>query len=471
MKTTFISKENNIAKFSMEFTAEEFENAQIKAWQSTKDQFPVDGFRKGKAPRKVIEAKYGAGVFFGDAVDALFSEHYEKALNELKLEVIDRPGADFTELKKGEGFTATITVAVFPEVEIKKYKGIEIEKVENKVTAADVDKELENLRKRNARMVDVDRAAENGDTVILDYKGFVGDHQFQGGTAENQSLTLGSGTFIPGFEDQLVGVKPGESKDVKVTFPTEYHAEDLAGKEAIFKCTVHQVKYEELPELDDEFVKDISEFDTLKEFKADKKKELEKAAEQRAENEMKNKALEAVCEANEFDVPAVMIEDEITAIANDFNQQLSYQGMNLEMYLGFIQKDFAAFREEMRPQAERNVKSRIALNAIAKAEKIEVSQEDIDKEIEFLAMQYQMEPAKVKEILGPDNMASIEKDVRMRNAMDVIFKNVKFKAGSAKKETAKKETAEKKPAAKKETAKKEPAKKAPAKKTTKKADK
>ncbi len=439
MKTTFISKEKNTVKFTMEFTAEEFEAAQIKAYQATKDQFPVDGFRKGKAPRKLIEAKYGEGVFFGDAVDSMFSENYEAALLELKLDVIDRPNVDFTELKKGQGFTVTVAVEVFPTVEVKNYKGVKIEKVENVVTDADVEKELENLRKRNARMVDVDRAVENGDTVILDYKGFVGDNQFQGGTAEGQSLKIGSGTFIPGFEEQLIGVKPGESKDVVVTFPEEYHADDLAGKEATFKCTVHQVKFEELPELDDEFVKDISEFDTLDEFKADKKKELEKAAEARAVNEMKNKALEAVCEANEFDVPQVMIENEIDAIAQDFNQQLSYQGMNLEMYLGFIQKDYAAFKEEMRPQAERNVKSRLVLFGVAEAENLTATQEDVDKEIELMAMQYQMEAAKVKELLGPENMAAIQKDVRLRNAMDIIYSNAKIgKAAKAKTEKAEK---------------------------------
>lgn len=439
MKTTFISKEKNTVKFTMEFTAEEFEAAQIKAYQATKDQFPVDGFRKGKAPRKLIEAKYGEGVFFGDAVDSMFSENYEAALLELKLDVIDRPNVDFTELKKGQGFTVTVAVEVFPTVEVKNYKGVKIEKVENVVTDADVEKELENLRKRNARMVDVDRAVENGDTVILDYKGFVGDNQFQGGTAEGQSLKIGSGTFIPGFEEQLIGVKPGESKDVVVTFPEEYHADDLAGKEATFKCTVHQVKFEELPELDDEFVKDISEFDTLDEFKADKKKELEKAAEARAVNEMKNKALEAVCEANEFDVPQVMVENEIDAIAQDFNQQLSYQGMNLEMYLGFIQKDYAAFKEEMRPQAERNVKSRLVLFGVAEAENLTATQEDVDKEIELMAMQYQMEAAKVKELLGPENMAAIQKDVRLRNAMDIIYSNAKIgKAAKAKTEKAEK---------------------------------
>lgn len=439
MKTTFISKEKNTVKFTIEFTAEEFEAAQIKAYQATKDQFPVDGFRKGKAPRKLIEAKYGEGVFFGDAVDSMFSENYEAALVELKLDVIDRPNVDFTELKKGQGFTVTVAVEVFPTVEVKNYKGVKIEKVENVVTDADVEKELENLRKRNARMVDVDRAVENGDTVILDYKGFVGDNQFQGGTAEGQSLKIGSGTFIPGFEEQLIGVKPGESKDVVVTFPEEYHADDLAGKEATFKCTVHQVKFEELPELDDEFVKDISEFDTLDEFKADKKKELEKAAEARAVNEMKNKALEAVCEANEFDVPQVMIENEIDAIAQDFNQQLSYQGMNLEMYLGFIQKDYAAFKEEMRPQAERNVKSRLVLFGVAEAENLTATQEDVDKEIELMAMQYQMEAAKVKELLGPENMAAIQKDVRLRNAMDIIYSNAKIgKAAKAKTEKAEK---------------------------------
>ncbi len=238
----------------------------------------IDGFRKGKAPRSIIEKKYGEGVFFEDAINNLFSANYPSALDELELNVIDSPKAEFSQLKKGEGFTVTITVECYPEIEVKDYKGVEIEAVSSEVTDEDVENELKARARRNSRMVTVDRPAKEGDTVLIDYEGWVGDQQFEGGTAERQPLKLGSGTFIPGFEEQLIGVSTGENKDVKVTFPEEYHAEDLAGKEAVFKCKVHEVKEEELPEINDEFVKDVSEFDTLDELREDTRKELEKAA-------------------------------------------------------------------------------------------------------------------------------------------------------------------------------------------------
>ncbi len=427
MKATFISKENNTVKFSMEFTAEEFENAQIKAYQSTKEQFSIDGFRKGKAPRKLIEKHYGEGIFFEDAINNLFNENYGKALDELKLDVIDRPNADFSDIKKGEGFEATITVDVCPIVEVKNYKGIEIEKVDGTVADEQLDAEIEALRKRNARMVSVERAVEDGDTVTLDYSGFVGEEQFEGGTAENQILKIGSGTFIPGFEEQLVGVKAGESKDVKVTFPEEYHAENLAGKEAVFKCTVHEVKFEELPVLDDEFAKDISEFDTLEELKADKKAELEKAAAEKGENDMKKALVEKLVEATEIEVPAVMVEDETSNMLNDFAQQLSYQGISMDMYMKYLGKDANGMKEELKPEAEKRVKTRLVIMGVAEAEKIEVTEEEMNKEFQFMADAYKMEVSKVKEILGADSIAAIEKDVKLKSTVDFLFKNAKIK--------------------------------------------
>ena len=292
MKTSLISKENNIAKFTMEFTAEEFDAAIVKAYQNTKDRYPVDGFRKGKAPRKVIEARYGEGVFFEDAVNNMFSVSYPEAVGELNLAVIDDPKADFTELAAGKGYTVTIEVETYPEVEVKDYKGVEIEKVAHEITDEDINNEIEAVRRRNARMVVVERPAKEGDTVLLDYQGFLGDEQFEGGTAERFPLKLGSGMFIPGFEEQLIGVSTNEERDVNVTFPEDYQAEHLAGQPVVFKCKVHEVKEEELPEVNDEFVKDISEFDTLDEYKADVKANLEKVAAARAENEMKDAAVQ-----------------------------------------------------------------------------------------------------------------------------------------------------------------------------------
>ena len=381
MKATFISRENNDVKFTIEFSAEEFENAQIKAYQQNKDRFQIDGFRKGKAPRSIIEKRYGEGVFFEDAIDELFRENYGKALAELELEVIDSPRAEFGKIAKGEGFTTTITVACYPIVDVKDYKGVEIDKVVQEVKDEDIDKEIEALQKRNARMVLVERPAKEGDTVLLDYSGFVGDDQFEGGTAERQELKLGSGMFIPGFEEQLVGATPGEKKDVTVTFPEDYHAEDLAGKEAVFHCLVHEIKEEQLPELDDEFAKDVSEFDTLEELKNSTRERLEKYAKASEERQMQDAALAKGVEANEVEIPSVMIEDEIDRMIQELDQQLRYQGLSVDQYVEFVGKDAKAFRDELRPDAERQVKTRMLLNGIAEAEKIEVSQEELEKEL------------------------------------------------------------------------------------------
>lgn len=421
MKATFISKEKNDVKFSIEFTAEEFEQAQIKAYQASKHKFTIDGFRKGKAPRSIIEKHYGEGIFFEDAVNEMFADAYPKAIDELELEVIDRPAAKFGDLNKGEGFTVELTVAVYPEVEVKDYTGVEIERVSDEVTPEDLDKEMENLQKRNSRMVVVDRPAQDGDTVLLDYEGWCEDVQFEGGTAERQALKLGSGTFIPGFEEQLVGVAPGGEKDVTVTFPEEYHADNLAGKEAVFKCKVHEVKEEELPELNDDFAKDVSEYDTLEELKKETEENLKKAAAARAENQMKNSVLEKVYNANDIDVPNVMVEDEISNMMNEFDQQLRGQGMSLEQYFQYLGKEPAEFRDELKEDAYRKTKTRMLVSAVADAEKIEATKEDLDKEIELMAIQYRLDADKIREMLGVQNMSFIEKDIRIRKAMDFMF--------------------------------------------------
>ena len=427
MKATFISREKNDVKFTMEFTAEEFENAQIKVYQQAKDQFQIDGFRKGKAPRSIIEKHYGEGVFFEDAIDELFREHYGKALSELELEVIDSPAAEFSKIAKGEGFTATITVACFPVVEVKDYKGVEIDKIEQEVKDEDVDNEIKALQKRNARVILVERPAQEGDTVLLDYSGFVGDEQFEGGTAERQELKLGSGMFIPGFEEQLVGATPGEKRDVVVTFPEEYHAEDLAGKEAVFHCLVHEIKEEQLPELDDEFAKDVSEYDTLEELKKANRERLEAYAKAGSQSQMKDAALGKVVEANEVDVPRTMAEDEMDRMCQELDQQLRYQGMSLQQYLQFTGKDMAAFREELRPDAERQVKTRIILMGIVEAEGIKVSQEEMEEELKVMAAQYQMTADKIKEMIGVENLTFLMKDLQVKKAIDFIFDNAVIK--------------------------------------------
>ena len=427
MKATFISRDKNTVKFTMEFTAEEFEQAQIKVYQEAKNQFEIPGFRKGKAPRSIIEKHYGEGVFFEDAIDALFRQFYGNALADLDLEVIDSPAAEFSKIAKGEGFTVTITVECFPIVEVKDYKGVEVEKVVQEVKDEDVEHELKAVQKRNARMILVERPAKEGDTVLFDYAGFVGDEQFEGGTAERQELVLGSGMFIPGFEEQLIGTTPGEKVDVKVTFPEEYHAEELAGKEAVFHCLVHEIKEEQLPELDDEFAKDVSEYDTLEELKNANRERLEAYAKTSAENQMKDAAILKVVEANDVEIPRAMVEDEIDRMIGELNQQLRYQGITIDKYLEFTGKSMADFREEVRPEAEKAVKTRIILMGIVEAEKIEVSAEEMEKELELMAAQYQMTADKIKEMIGVENLTFLQKDLQVRKAIDFIYDNAKIK--------------------------------------------
>ncbi len=423
MISTFISREKNQVKFTMEFTAEEFEKTVNDVYQSTRGKYAVDGFRKGKAPRKLIEARYGEDVFFEDAINNMFSKGYPEALDTLNLEPVDRPFADFDKIEKNSDFKVTITVTVKPEFEVKDYKGVKVAKIEQNITDEDVEKELEALQKRNSRLVLVDRPAQDGDTVLIDYAGFVGEEQFEGGTAERQPLSLGSGTFIPGFEEQLVGAVAGEDKDVKVTFPEEYHSADLAGKEAIFKCKVHEIKEMEKPELNDEFAKDVSEFDTLEELKKDSREKLEKSAESKVEYEMKNAVLEKVFEANEIEIPDVMVEEQIDDMMREFDQQLRYQGMDLQKYFEYLQKDPNEFREELRADAFKKVKTRLLVEAVADAEKFEATDEDVEAELKAMAEQYKMEVDKLKEMMKADNFAMLAKDIKMRKAVDFMFEN------------------------------------------------
>ena len=444
MKTVFVKREKNDVMFNMEFSAEEFENAQVKAYQANKGQFVIDGFRKGKAPRSIIEKKYGEGVFFEDALDELFRENYPKALNELNLEVIDSPRAEFTQLKKGEGFTATITVACFPVVEVKDYKGVKIDKIEREVKEDEIDNEIEQLQKRNARMVSVERAAEDGDTVYFDYSGFVGDNQFEGGTAEKQTLKLGSGMFIPGFEEQLVGCKADEDKDVKVTFPKDYHATDLAGKEAVFHCHIHEVREEELPELNDDFAQDVSEFDTLEELRANTREKLEETAKQSCIAQMKDAAMEKVMEANEVEAPVTMVNDEIDRMINEFQQQLMYSGMRLDDYFKYTGTTMQDFREQVRPDAEKSVKTRIVLMGIVEAEKLECTDEEMNAELELMAKQYNTDVDQIKAMIGEANLVYFKKDIQVKKAIDFVYDNCKAtKKKASKKAEAKKEAEEK----------------------------
>ncbi|MGP1570056.1 MAG: trigger factor [Eubacteriales bacterium] len=427
MKSEFVSKEKNVVKFNMEISAEEFEAGIVKAYQKEKGKFVVDGFRKGKVPRKIIEARFGEDVFFEEAINLVLQEQYPKAVEELGLSVINRPDLDIDGIKKGEGFVVSVTVEVYPEIEVKDYKGVEIEKVSDELDEDALERELEALQKRNARLVSVDRAAEDGDTVIIDYAGFVGDNQFEGGTAENHSLKLGSGSFIPGFEEQLVGKKAGEDVEVKVTFPEEYHAPDLAGKEAVFKCKVHEVKAEELPALDDDFASDVSEFETLDELKNDLKKKLEESAQKTAVQAMQDAAVRAVVDANDFEIPEVIVDDEIQAMLRDFDRQLSYQGLNLQQFMQFSGKEMDEIKKEFRDDAEKRAKTKMIIEAVAKKENFEVTEEEIEEDLQKMADLYKMELAKIKEILGDSHKEATVMELKMRKAVDFIYDNAVVK--------------------------------------------
>ena len=425
MKTTLLSNENNVVKFAMDFTAEEFDAAVVKAYQASKDQFTIDGFRKGKAPRSIIEKHYGEGIFFEDAINSMFQEAYPAAITELDLDVIESPKADFSEIGHGKPLTVTITVAVFPIVEIKDYKGVEVEQLEVEVKPEAVENEIKSMQKRNARVVVAEREVKEGDTVVLDYAGFVGEEQFEGGTAENQELVIGSGMFIPGFEEQLVGAKAGDNVDVKVTFPEEYHAEELAGKDAVFHCTVHEVKEEQLPELDDEFAKDVSEYDTLDELKKSIEERLEKYLKEQNLNEAKNVAIEKVYAANTVETPKNLVEDELDSIVQELDRNLRYQGLGIDQYLQYVQKDMAEFREEFREDATKRVAIRIILLSIAAAENIEISAEEMDEEMKEMAKMYNVPEEHVRNMIGEANMSYFAKDMKVKKAIDLIYDNAK----------------------------------------------
>lgn len=477
MKTTLISKENNEAKLKMEFTAEEFDAATDKVFRKNRKDFQIPGFRKGKAPRGIIEKHYGEGLFFEDAINELFGLNYGKALDEYDLDVIDNPKVDFGEIGKGKPLTMDITVALSPVVEIKKYKGLGVDQVKETVTDEEVDKEIEQLRKRNARNVVVEREAKDGDTVNFDYAGFIGDEQFEGGTAEKQDLKLGSGMFIPGFEDQIVGKKAEEEFDVNVTFPEDYGAKDLAGKDAVFHCKLHEVREEQLPEVDDDFAGDVSEYDTLAELKNHTKEDLQKTKDDMHKNDAQNDLVDKLYKENEFDIPDVMVEEEITNSVNELDQQLKYQGMSIDMYLKYLGKDMNALRSEMKEDAHEKVAKRIILKSIADKENIEVSDDELQAELQRLADQYQMDVEKVKENIGEANMGIVKGDVRLKKAMEFVYDNAKVKLVDPPKADEKEEAKEeKKPAkkAKKTTAKKEEKaekkEEKPAKKAAKKAE-
>ena len=427
MKAELIKKEGNKVTLKITVDNNKFEEAVTKAYNKTKGKYNIPGFRKGKAPKVIIETQYGKGVFYNDAIEMLFPEVYPTALDELNIEPIDRPDLDVEEISKDNGLVMVVNVEVKPEFELGNYKGIEIAKADYNVSEDDVESTLKDMVNKNARLVSVkDRAIENGDTALIDFEGFESGVAFEGGKGENYSLVIGSNTFIPGFEDQLVGKKAGEEVEVNVTFPAEYHAENLAGKAVVFNVKVNDVKVKELAELNDEFAKDTSEFETLEELKADVRANLEKEAETRAKNEMRNSLVEKVTANTEVEVPSVMVEQQIDNMLMELNYQLQYQGLNLQQLLSMTGRDVAELREERRADAEKLVKSSLVLEAIAKAENIEVSEEEFNAELATMAAMYNMDVEKIKSSLRENDIEDIKGQVKIRKTIDLLVDNAKI---------------------------------------------
>ena len=461
MSVTVEKLENNMAKLKITVPAEQLEKAIEKAYQKNKNKIQIPGFRKGKAPRKMIEQMYGKGVFYEDAANDLIEEEYPKAVEECGEDVVSSPKIDVEELEAGKDFVFTAEVALKPPVKLGKYKGVEVEKMDLDVTDDEVDAEIDKQRNMNARSIDVtDRAVKDGDTVSLDFEGFVDGVAFDGGKGTDYPLTIGSGAFIPGFEEQLIGFEIGQEGDVNVKFPEDYQAENLAGKDATFKCKVNSIRAKELPELNDEFASDAG-FDTVAEYKEDVKKKLEekKAADEKAKRE--DAVVRAVIEDSEMELPEAMIETQQRQMVNEFAQRLQMQGMNMDQYLQYTGGSVDQMLAQVKPQAIERIKSRLVLEAVAEAEKIEVSDADVDAEIENMAHQYRMEVEKLKEMMSDAEKKQLKSDLAVRKAADFLVENVKEGAKkAAKKATTKKAAAEdgeekpKKTAAKKTTAKK-----------------
>ncbi len=481
--------EKNTVKLTISIEKEVFAEGINKAYKKLVKNISIPGFRKGKAPKAIIEKYYGEAVFYEDAVNEVCPDAYEAAVKEAGIDPVDRPEIDIESIGKGEDLVITAVVTVKPEVKLGDYKGVSVEKTVYATTDEDVEREIEATREKNARMITVeDRAVKEGDLTTIDFEGFVDGVAFEGGKGEDYPLQIGSGQFIPGFEEELIGAELGKETDVNVTFPEEYHAEELKGKPAVFKVTVKEIKVKELPELDDEFAKDNG-FDTLDEYKASIKAKMDKANEDRTDAEFKNAVIEKVAEGCEIDIPQCMVDQQIENIARDFDYRLSAQGLNLERYMQLTGMTMDTFKEQFSEQAATQVKCNLVLEAIAKAENIEATEEDVDAEIEKMATMYNMEADKVKSFIGDAEKESMKKDICSRKAVELIAGEAKAKKPAAKKATtAKKETAEKEPAkktaaksttakkttstakktttAKKETAEKEPAKKTTAKKAT-----
>lgn len=413
--------EGNIAKLTIEASAEDFEKAVDKAYQKNKNKLSVPGFRKGKVPRKMIEKMYGNTVFYEEAANILIPSAYAKAIDECTEEVVSQPKIEVVQIEAGKPFIFTAEVALKPEVTLGAYKSVEIEKVDTTVTEEEIDEAVNRERESNARTISVeDRAVQDGDMVVLDFEGFMDGAAFEGGKGENYSLTIGSGTFIPGFEEQLIGAEIDKEITVNVTFPEDYHAEELKGKNAEFKCTIKEIKEKELPELDDEFASDVSEFDTMEEYREDLKKQLTKQKEETAEEEKGDKVVEAIIASSQMEIPEAMIETQQRQMAEDFARRIQMQGLSFEQYLQFTGLTRADFMEQMKPQTLKRIQSRLVLCAIAKAENIEATEEEYQEEIQKMADSYHMSVEELTDMMGKFEEKAVREDICMKKAYDLV---------------------------------------------------
>ena len=418
--------EKNMAKLTIEVSAEDLEKALEKAYQKQKSRISLPGFRKGKAPRKMIESMYGKGVFMEDAVNSLVPQEYTKALGECDLEIVSQPEINVTQMEPGKALIFTADVAVKPEVTLGDYKGVEVPKSEIAVTDEEVEAEVKKEQDKNARTVVVeDRAAANGDITTIDFEGFVDGEAFEGGKGTDYPLTLGSGSFIPGFEDQLVGAKAGDHVEVKVTFPEEYQAKELAGKEAVFQCDVKKVEAKELPELDDDFAQDASEFDTLAEYKEDIKKNLTEKKEKEARAAKENAAVDKAIENAQMEIPDAMLNTQVRQMLDDFSRRMQSQGLTMEQYFQFTGMTLEKMQEEMKPQALKRIQTRLVLEKIAEVENIQPTEEEVEEEFKKMADAYKMEVEKIKELLGDRELEQMKKDMAVQKAVTLVADEAK----------------------------------------------
>lgn len=418
-------EEKNMVKLVIETTAEEFEAGLNKAYNKNKNKINVPGFRKGKAPRKMIEKLYGAEIFFEEAANSIIPDSYAAAADESGLEIVSQPKIKAVQLEQGKPFIFEAEVAVKPEVELGAYKGVEVAKADTEVTDADVEEELKKVQDQNSRTVTVeDRAVQDGDSTVINFEGFVDGVAFEGGKGENYPLTIGSHSFIDNFEEQLIGMNIGDEKEINVTFPEDYHAEDLKGKPAVFKVTVNEIKEKQLPELDDDFAQDVSDFDTLAEYKEDLKKTISERKTNEAKAKKEDEAIAKIVENSKMDIPAAMVDTQVNKMVEDFAQRLQQQGLSINQYFQYTGMTPDKIVEEMKPEALKRIQTRLVLEAVVKAENIEVSDAEFDEELEKMAKMYQMEIAQIKEFMGEFEAKQIRSDIAVQKAVELIVDSV-----------------------------------------------